>query len=232
MPSVTLVAFDLDGTLVDSVADLAQALGGFLARHGHDPVTVGELRGMMGDGARELIERAIQARGRTIAPELAQAMATDFLAEYDHYPHTASTLFPAVGETLDQLRQSGMALAVVTNKRELPARRLLAHLGIADRFDTLVGGDTTPEAKPSPLPLQAAMAACGASAATTIMVGDSINDIVMAKRVGAFSIGCRYGFPRLPADLDGADILIDSMAELPMAIRRLLPRSRDRIPRP
>ena len=216
-----LIAFDLDGTLVDSVGDLAAALDAYLADAGFGPAGVGLVRRIMGAGAHDLIALSLAEQRIVLSDSEIDDHARRFLERYQDHDHTRSRLYPDARTVLEGLKATTAALAVVTNKPIRPAGRLLAKMGIDGLFDCVIGGDSTPALKPSPLPLLAAMAAVGRDADRTVMVGDSVNDIATARAAGAKVIGCRYGFPRAQADLDGADTTILALIEVPEALRRL-----------
>jgi phosphoglycolate phosphatase len=203
-----LLILDLDGTLVDSVPDLALALAGILAARGLAPLAEPEVTRLVGDGAPVLIERAFAARNAT--PD-ASALP-DFIAAIDGPPVRARP-FPGIVKLLDRLQAAGWTLAVCTNKPEHPARALLAALGLAPRFAAVLGGDSAPARKPDPRHVQAVLHAAGTDAAGAAMLGDHRNDIRAARGAGVtpFFAGWGYGPPEMA---EGAPILA-APAELP-----------------
>ncbi len=203
MSAIDLYLFDLDGTLVDSVPDLAAAVDATL-RHYHLPVAgVDAVRQWVGNGSRVLIERALQANRWCGSPSLS-ADAIDevhrhFLREYEQTFCQLTQLFPGVVDTLVQLQQRGAALAVVSNKPVQFIPPLLQHLHIDSFFQLTLGGDSLPHKKPDPLPLLHCCEQLQIATANTLMVGDSIHDIVAAKaariKVAAVDYGYNHGEP-------------------------------------
>ncbi len=183
-----LVVFDLDGTLVDSSADLASAAGALAVELGGRPVTRAEVVTMVGEGAVVLVRRVLAAAG--VDP--ATAGATDrFLELYDACLLDTTHLYPGMSRVLSALDPL-TALAVLTNKPRLPAERVLAGLGVRDHFVEVVGGDGPWPRKPDP----AGLVALGlhARGGPVVMVGDSPVDAVTAARAGAVFVLANYGF--------------------------------------
>jgi phosphoglycolate phosphatase len=189
-----LMVFDLDGTLVDSVPDLAAALNRLLASRNLAPFGRPEVAGFVGDGARVLLERAFAARGTT--PD-AKALA-DFLDDYGANAAVETEPYPGVRETLDRFAAAGWRMAVCTNKPEAPARTLLDALDLSRYFAALGGGDSFPVRKPDPGHLLATIQAAGATPAQAIMAGDHHNDVLSAAGLGMPSIFAAWGYG--PAD--------------------------------
>jgi phosphoserine phosphatase len=149
-PLAPIVVFDLDGTLAETADDLVATLNAVLAREGLPPVDVGEARGMIGAGARALIQRGFAAVGQELAPARLDALFTVFLAHYAEHLCEASHLFPGVTGALVRLADAGYRLAVCTNKVEAHSVALLTALGVAGRFSAICGRDTggrRPEAR-------------------------------------------------------------------------------------
>ncbi len=213
MPGI--VVFDLDGTLVDTLPDLAAAVNRALAARGLAPLASAAVAAMVGDGIRMLLTRALAARGQRPAEADFPAFAADYAAHADD----ASCLFPGAAETLDALAGAGWRLAVCTNKPEAPARSLLAALGVLDRFDAVGAGDSFPARKPDPAHLAATLAAAGAAAREAVMVGDHANDIAVARGLGVPAIFAGWGYGR-PAMAEGAAAIARSFAEIPALAAR------------
>ena len=220
-PPRSLIVFDLDGTLIDSVPDLARAVGAFLGRHGFPGVAEGEMRGMMGDGAAELLGRCLAARQIALPQGRIAALAEEFLDLYDAWPHRNTRLYAGVAEHLPRLAAAGYTLAVCTNKRAALARAILDELGVGRHVSALAGAGSTPKLKPDPAPLRLILENLAKTPRDCVVVGDSANDIRMARAVGASSIGCRYGYLKHPGELDGADAVIDRFDALPQALDSL-----------
>ncbi len=211
------VLFDLDGTLVDSRADIAAALDEALARHGHAPVGADRISSFVGDGARMLVERALAVYG--VGPDAAGDVLASYLDAYRACHLNRTVLYPGVEETLVRLEEAGVCCSVVTNKPHEFSVSLLEHCGVASRFRVVIGGDSLPERKPHPAPLLAAIEACGATPADAAMVGDGDADILAGIAAGVLTVGVTYGF-RSAAELEnaGAKLLIGAMPELPAVL--------------
>jgi phosphoglycolate phosphatase len=206
---ISLIIFDLDGTLTDSLDDLTDATNRMLAHLARPSLTSREVRALVGQGARRLVERALPgASGAAIEAGLAL-----FLDYNERHIADKTRLYPGVSETLGVLRAQGKRLAVVSNKNVALCRRLLAALDAGAFFDAVLGADSLPFRKPSPEPLLHLVREFGARPDETAMVGDSINDIAAGLGAGVVTIGCRYGYGE-PAELADADYRIDAFAEL------------------
>lgn len=208
------IVFDLDGTLVDTAPDLLRALGVVMAREGLSTPPREEMRRMVGQGARALIERAAKAADVAFPAEKLAAMTEDFVAIYAADIAAESRPFPHVERTLDALAESGAILSVCTNKRTGLSVQLLETLGLASRFAAIVGADSVPARKPSPDHYRAAVTAAGGDVARSLMVGDSAADVSAAKSADAPCIVVRFGYCEGDVERLGADVLIDSYEEL------------------
>jgi len=216
--SRTLV-LDLDGTLVDSVPDLAAALNRLMAERSLASFTWPEVAAMVGDGAAALIERAFAARSRR--PDAAALGA--FLADYGANAARETRAFPEVEPGLRELAARGWRLAVCTNKPLAPARALLAALGLDGFFAAIGAGDSFPARKPDPAHLLATIAAAGGSPERAAMAGDHRNDIIAAAGAGIPCIFAAWGYGT-PEMARGAAAIAAGFAELPDLAERLVPR--------
>lgn len=217
------VLFDLDGTLVDSVPDLCVAVNEVLTGLGYSPLSEAEVRGYVGDGARLLLARALSGSevGDADAALVERAWGP-FMAAYEAQLCVRSQLYPGVAETLRGLRGEGYRLGVVTNKPARFVAPLLEHLGVGDCFEVFVGGDSLSRRKPDPAPLLHAMAALEATAESTTMVGDSLNDIRAGQSAGCLVIAVSYGYNHgLDLRQVGAAAVIDRMGDLMDCLNRL-----------
>ncbi len=215
MPPATLL-FDLDGTLVDSVPDLAAALNRLMAARGLAGFSHAETARMVGDGARVLVERGFAARGAT-PDEAAQAA---FLEDYSAHAAVETRLYPGIAALLEELAADGWRLAVCTNKPEAPARSLLAALGIAERFAAIGGGDSFPVRKPDPRHLLATLAAAGGVAQRAVMAGDHANDVAAARGAGVPCIFAAWGYGGAAMG-EGAQAVASDVGEVAAIARRL-----------
>jgi len=211
-----MILIDVDGTLVDSVPDLAFCVNAMLADLGLPERTEEAVRQWVGNGVERLVKRALINRLDGEPDEALYARALPlFMACYAENTSKRSRLYPGVREGLDYLSHSGYRLGSVTNKAERFTLPLLVDLGLRDYFELVVCGDTLPRKKPDPMPLLYAAEQLGISPAHALMVGDSSND-VRAARAAGFQIVCvSYGYNHGEDIRDSRpDAVIDSMTEL------------------
>ncbi|NYF32016.1 HAD hydrolase-like protein [Sphingopyxis sp. JAI108] len=215
-----IVGFDLDGTLLDTLGDLAAALNHALALAGRAPLSHDEVRPLVGLGTTHLLEGALAATGGVPRDDVPRLL-DELLAYYQAHIAVHSRPFPGLIAALDALDSMNVRTAVVTNKLEGLARQLLGELGLADRMATIIGGDTLGpgKAKPSPAPVRAMIERCGGGRAA--LVGDSIFDVEAARGAGATSVLVSFGFLHRPAAEHGADHVIDHYDELVPLLARL-----------
>jgi phosphoglycolate phosphatase len=216
------IAFDLDGTLVDTAPDLLAALNFVLGESGLAPIEEAWMRSLVGGGARLMIERGLALRGVQAAEADIDRMFADFLQFYEKHIADYSRPFPRAAETLDALAARDATLIVVTNKIERYAVQLLETLGLAQRFSLIAGPDTFGIRKPDPGHLLRAVELAGGDATATVMVGDSAVDIATARAAKVPVIAVSYGYRAGEASALGADRLVDRLDELPEAVAALL----------
>jgi phosphoglycolate phosphatase len=217
-----IVVFDLDGTLVDTAPDLVNALNFVLEREGLPAIPLHSARNMIGGGARRMIERGLEAEGRTAAASEVARLTADFIDHYAAHIADASRPFDGLESALDELGTRGYRLAVCTNKLEWLSRRLLEELELSGRFSAICGADTFGVSKPDPAILRQTVARAGGQVSSAIMVGDGGPDIGVARRAGVPVIGVGFGYTEVPiADLK-PDRLIDHMRDLPAAVESLM----------
>lgn len=190
-----LLLFDLDGTLIDSRADLTAAVNRMRERHDLPPLPLDLVASYVGNGVGMLARRSIQGTG--IDPKLA---TTEIAEAYTEHLTDATRAYPGVDAGLKALHTAGHTLALITNKPGVHTRALCEHFGWTDLFAVLLGGGDTAELKPSPLPLQAAMERTGFTPTDTSMIGDHHTDIEAAKNAGVRSIFLENGIGH-PGDL-------------------------------
>lgn len=189
----TTILFDLDGTLIDSVPDLTHAVNHALANYGKAPFTIDTVNHWIGNGAKPLVSRALNAAGLDAEKIIDEALPI-YHAYYKANVCVDTYAFPGVESSLAQLKQAGFKLAIVTNKAERYVRPILSSLALLENFDCIVGGDTTDEFKPSAKPLLFAAERLGVQPKECIMVGDSKNDILAAAAANMSSIAVTYGY--------------------------------------
>jgi len=213
---------DLDGTLVDTVPDLLASLNRLAASRGLPEFTAAEITPMIGDGAAVLVRRAMAARGREATPGDLQALLDDYTANVAD----GSRLFPGVEPTLRAMAAEGWRFAVCTNKPVVPARDLLASLGVLDLFAAVGGGDSYQTRKPDPKHLLATLADAGGRANAAVMVGDHHNDVQAAAGGGVPCIFAAWGYGAIPAEVAATARDFPEVAQLaPKLLNELLGRS-------
>lgn len=219
--SFDLLLFDLDGTLVDSVPDIALAVDATLAARHWPLAGTDRVRNWVGNGSRTLLERAMQfaVPGFDIRREadasLHETVHREFLLQYAIYNGPNTTLFAGVVTFLDACKAAGKTLACVTNKPEALARQLLDHLNLGDDFAVITGGDTFPQRKPDPTALLHCCTTLGIPPHRTVMVGDSSIDVASARNAGMPVACVRYGYNHGARIEDSApDWLVDDLREL------------------
>ena len=208
-----LAVFDLDGTLLDTIGDLAVACNHMLALRNLGSHTIDEYRTMVGNGIMRLVERALPEHLRT--PEYVAGARQDFVAYYidhiDRYTHP----YDDIREVLHSLQDDGWVLAVASNKFDAGTKKLIANIFPEVLFKAIYGNREGFPLKPDAALLELIMKECGTTPETTFMIGDSGVDIQTAKAAGVRSVGCSWGFrPRTELEKLGADCIVDSPLEL------------------
>jgi len=217
-----LVLFDFDGTLADTAPDLAAAANQQRLRRGLPALPYEQLRPMASHGARGLLGVAL---GLTPdAPEY-EACKQQFLDDYAANIAVHTVLFPGVEDLLANLVQEGWAWGIVTNKVTRFTTPLVRHLALEQHSAVVVCGDTTAHSKPHPEPLLHAVREVGIAPQHCLYVGDDQRDIIAGQAAGMKTIATAYGYcgNGVPVESWGADAVVDSVAALLPAIRRLLP---------
>ncbi len=189
------VLIDLDGTLVDTLSELAAAVNAMLVEAGRPLISERAVAEAVGEGASALVAHLVGA-------DLVERWLPVYLAHYGRINGTLATLYPNVVAGLDAMRDAGLAIACVTNKPREFVGPLLEALHIADRFDCLIGGGDTIDKKPSPAPLLLACERLGVAPAHAVMIGDSKNDALAAQAAGVVSLTVPYGYPGSSGEAD------------------------------
>lgn len=211
-----MILIDVDGTLVDSVPDLAYCVDEMMKRLGRPVYGEDRVRDWVGNGVERLVRRALigQLDGEPEEVDFARAYPI-FLELYKENTSKRSLLYPGIREGLDYLKAAGYRLGCVTNKAAQFTLPLLRDLGVHDDFELIVSGDTLPKKKPDPLPLLHAAEYFGVAPAHALMIGDSQSDVKAARAAG-FQIVCMsYGYNHGEDIRDYApDAVIDSLVEI------------------
>ncbi|MER2552616.1 MAG: phosphoglycolate phosphatase [Thauera sp.] len=204
------VLFDLDGTLLDTIADLADAANLMLAELGRPARTQAEIHSFVGKGIPNLVWRCLTEGARATEAEVETAVAV-FRRHYAVVNGASTTIYPGVVETLQTLRARDVRLAVVTNKAEAFTLPLLERMEIAHYFDTVVSGDTLPVKKPDPATVRLACERLGVTPTQALMIGDSANDALAAQGAGMPVLLVTYGYSEgVPVDTIECDGLLSN----------------------
>lgn len=218
LSSIKLIAFDLDGTLLNSVPDLAIAADKASQALGYSPVSEQQVSEYIGNGADVLIARSLSQSliiSDQLSPEILAKGRQLFDEFYEQGGHKLSHLYPNVKETLASLHEAGYTMALVTNKPSKFVPHVLAQHGIEHYFSDVIGGDTFPEKKPNPMALNWLLEKHGVSTDEMLMVGDSSNDMKAAKNAGCRSFGVTYGYNHgEPITASSPDFVADNIAQL------------------
>jgi len=212
------ILFDLDGTLVDSLPDIAGALGTLFNEMDREPLSSPEVKAMIGGGIPMLIERALTAGQIEVDGEQRGKLTQRFRDIYSARATELTRPFPGVVELLGQMKDAGTRLGVCTNKPEAVSRQILDELELSQFIGAVIGGDTLPTRKPDAAPVLAGLEILGCSPARGLMVGDSDADSGAARAAGVPVILVSFGYTRTPVAEIDADAVIDTFAELPNAI--------------
>lgn len=212
-----LVLFDLDGTLVDSVPDLAHAIDRMLLELGKETAGIERVRSWVGNGASVLVQRALAGsiEAQIGNPDEFEKAYALFLKFYGEHTADQSCLYEGVEECLVSLQNQQIRMGLVTNKPIQFTRTMLAGFKLDEFFDVVIGGDSLPQKKPSPEPLLQAMKSCSATPSETLMVGDSKSDVGAARAAGCPVICVPYGYNH-GEDIARyePDLIVQSLAEL------------------
>lgn len=190
-----LVMFDLDGTLVDSVPDLAAAVDKTLLALGRAPAGIERVRDWVGNGARVLVRRALAGGLEHAAvAEADGARALQLFMDAYAESHALTRVYPGVAPTLDWLREQAVPMAIVTNKPQRFVAPLLEEKGLGGYFGWIVGGDSLPQQKPDPAALLHVLAQAAVTAEQALFIGDSRNDVLAARAAGVPCVALSYGY--------------------------------------
>ncbi|HEX8167358.1 MAG TPA: HAD family hydrolase [Beijerinckiaceae bacterium] len=222
MTTAPTAVFDLDGTLADTAHDLVATLNVILGQEGLPPLPIAAAGDMISAGGRGLLQRGFEAARREPAPDLIEELYRRFLAYYGDNLCVETRLYPGALDALDRLEADGWRLAICTNKMEAHSLKLLAALGVLDRFATVCGRDTFPWFKPDARHLIMTIERAGGDPRRAVMVGDSYSDVAAAKAAGIPVVAVSFGYPDRPIREHGPDIVIDHFDELFGAVQRFV----------
>jgi len=211
--------FDLDGTLIDSIGDIADALNATLATRGLPSLPEDHIRKMVGAGVPELVRRGLSAHG--VADGDMPDCIAEMMQRYTARPVARTRLFDGGEELLDRLDARGVKLAICTNKPQAITELILQQLGVATRFGAIIGESPARPRKPDPAMLRAALDMLGVAAFDAVMIGDSASDVGTARALGVPVVVLRSGYGQEAPDELGADIVIDTLHEVDRAISDL-----------
>ena len=186
--------FDLDGTLADTIADIAASANHVRQIHHLAPHDEATIRGFIGHGAGILLRRALPELDLEPEDPQWQAIYGQYADHHEHQCAGTVALYDGVQAGLEQRLRDGHAMAIVTNKPERFARRISTHLDLDRFFPVIIGGDTLPRRKPDPDPVHRALQLLGATGQGGAMIGDGETDIRAGKAAGLQTIGCLYGY--------------------------------------
>ncbi|MCX7794576.1 MAG: HAD-IA family hydrolase [Thermodesulfovibrionales bacterium] len=212
--SIKLLIFDLDGTLVDSRVDITNAINHALKDYGIGPYSVKEITSLIGRGITKLIEEIIRPHPGIPLKEVIEK----FLKYYEIHIIDNTRPYPHVRETLEELRD--YKKAVISNKREYLSKKTLEGLDLLKYFDMVLGSDSTPEKKPSPVPVFTVLETMNIRPDETVIIGDSELDVMTGKSAGIATIAVTYGYRPREMLID-ADYIIDSIKDLPELLKRI-----------
>lgn len=216
LDDVQLIAFDLDGTLVDSVPDMAAAVDAAMRQQGLPEPGAGRVRHWVGNGARVLMQRAlVEAVGQASSLERLDEAHGAFLDHYARAPYEQTRLYPGAREALQGLHAAGLTLVLITNKPRAFIAPLLEHFGLHAYFSLCLGGDSLARCKPDSMPLLHAAEAFAIAPSRCLMIGDSRHDVMAGKAAGFRTLAVPYGYNHgEPVRLSGPDGTLESLLEL------------------
>jgi phosphoglycolate phosphatase len=219
--SKTTLIFDLDGTIVHSAPDLANAVNHVLVPLGKEALSVAEVQSMIGNGMPKLLERGFAARDVVVSEAEFQQHFEVFRDFYTANCCVDTEFYPGAVDMLNQVREAGYLTAICTNKLETITKVILDEMELSDLFDGMVGAEPPRPRKPDADPVFLAIERAGGSRDNSIMIGDSPADIGAGKAAGLPTIAVSYGYTNVPPAELGADVLIDTLGEVLGAVREI-----------
>ncbi len=217
------IIWDLDGTLIDSAPDLAAALNIVLQEQGQHSRSIPLVRTMIGGGVAKLIERAFRGTPADLDAAGAEVLVPRFMEIYTACATDKTKLSPTARRVLKYFYLAGVQQGLCTNKPEGVTRQILNALDITGFFSSIIGGDSTAQKKPHPLPLQTVMEQLGVTQHECIMVGDSGADVGAARAAGVPVILVPDGYTGAPVESLGANFVLKDLSTLPIEISKFRP---------
>lgn len=215
------ILFDLDGTLIDSAADITEAVNALLAEEHLGPLSVDDVRRMIGNGVAKLVERAYAACGRKLKGEMLDKRVEAMMPHYANNLTGSTVLLPGAIETVSAYAKAGVKLAVVSNKPDTFTRAILDHYGFSPHLVAMQGQDKALRTKPAPDMLFATLKNMNITAQDALFVGDSVNDAGAARAAGMACVLVQGGYSSEPLEQVGADAVCNTLHDLPQAIERI-----------
>ena len=216
------VVLDLDGTLIDSIPDVCVAVNRTLQSNGRGPISLPEIRKIVGEGVQVMLEKAFALKGELFDDGMVNDVMSQYLAFYKERPAELTTIYPGVREVLDYFATKAWPIGICTNKPGEMTGIVLDALEISHYFSAVTAGDNVPYRKPDGRHIHLTLEKMGASDAASVMVGDSLTDLLAAHDANVPSVAVTYGYADGGKDLTMADAIIDRFDQLPSAVDRLL----------
>ena len=220
-PSCTLL-WDLDGTLVDTQQDLKTAARVVLRHYGYSHVDEKLLHELVGHGALATLKSCFESLGAPMTKRRYEEALEIFLSYYEAHIADTSALFPHLAMFLKKAQRQGIAMGVITNKKEYLAKKLLQTLNLTKFFPVIIGADTLQHAKPHPAPIEEGLRLLNANPKKTVLVGDSPTDIAAARNSGIKVIGVTFGYSQQNMHALKPDFVLDTYKDLPQALGQVL----------
>lgn len=217
----TIVGFDLDGTLLDTLGDLAAAVNHTIGLEGRAPIATEQVRHLVGGGSKKMLWRALEETGGPVSDARFETLSDILIDFYSEHIANHTQLYPGGAAMLDGLASRGVRLALVTNKLERLAVNLLGQLGLAERFYTIIGGDTLGPGRGKPKPDLLDLMISRGGPGRAAYVGDTTYDTGAARAAGLPCVAVSFGFDDLPPHELGATAVIDHFDELIPTLERL-----------
>jgi len=224
--AIDAIAFDLDGTLINSVPDVRAAINRLLVSEGRSEISLEQTLSLVGQGARVMMEQAMALGGGAVgggAPptDALDRMVETYIGFYQRHPADLTTVYPGVVEVLESLAARGIPMAICSNKPFVMTKLVLKTLGLDRYFAAVTGGDNVPHRKPDGRHVTHTLDLMGGHHSHAVMVGDSETDVAAGKNAGLPVIAVTYGYAHVPVTELGADVLIDRFSDLPDALDAL-----------